>query len=50
MTFEEWLSEYNDDIEKSYESLYAEYGDCLNITLLQYKEQKYRQYLEENID
>ena len=46
MTYEEWLSEHSDSVEREYQLLHDEYGDALTCSLCQYKEQKYREYVE----
>ena len=46
LTFEQWVSEFGSDAEADYAHYYEEYGDAMNCMLSEYKQQKYREYIE----
>ena len=46
LKYDEWLSENYSEIETKYSILHDEYGDAMNCLLCEYKEQKYKEYLE----
>jgi len=45
-TFDEWLSEHGDEVEKEYQIYHEVYGDAMNCILSDYKEQKYNEFIE----
>jgi len=42
MTFEEWISEYGDAVEREWQSIHDEYGDSAPL-LSEFKEQRYKE-------
>ena len=47
--FESWISEHGDEIEREWQFIYDEYGDAAPL-LSDYKEQKYRESIEIDLD
>ena len=49
MTYNEWYSEHGDEVEREWHFIHDEYGDLAPL-LSQFKEQRYREFLETNVD
>ena len=47
LSFDEWINQNSSQVEREYEILKNEYGDALTCLLSDYKEQKYREYLND---